>query len=143
MLGQRPFLGDSVQGIIEQFNGLATALAAQTSPLDNSIQTRDDVADGVPVRIYTPPAAEGKKLPIGVFYHGGGYLVGNLDSEDGLCRDFAKNVPCILVSVDYRLSTTHKMPVMLEDSLAAYKWVSISFSCELFLLMFIGLDQCR
>ena len=131
MLGQRPFLGESVQDIIEQFNGLATALADQAPPTDTSIHSRDEVADGVPVRIYTPLAAESKKLPVGLFYHGGGYLVGNLDSEDGWCRDFAKNVPCILVSVDYRLSTTHKMPVMLEDSLTAYRWVSIFFSYEL------------
>jgi versiconal hemiacetal acetate esterase len=130
VLGQRPVLGGSAQDIIEQFYGLVATLAAQAPPLDTSIQTHDEIADGVPVRIYTPPAAKGKKLPVGVFYHGGGYLVGNLDSEDGWCRAFSKNTPCILVSVDYRLSATHKMPVMLEDSLAAYKWVSLSFSCQ-------------
>lgn len=122
-LGQRPILGGSAEGIIEQFNGLGAALAAQAPPPDASIQTKDEKADGVPVRIYTPPGASGKKLPIGVYYHGGGYLVGNLDSEDAWCRVIAKHTPCIIVSVDYRLSTTHKLPVMLEDSVAAFKWV--------------------
>jgi versiconal hemiacetal acetate esterase len=121
MLGKRPVIRGSAQSMIEQFNGLVAALAAEAPALDTSIQTRDEIADGVAVRIYTPPAAEGKKLHVGVFYHGGGYLVGDLNSEDGWCRAFAKNTPCILVSVDYRLSTTHKMPVMLEDSLTAYK----------------------
>jgi len=122
VLGQRPLLGGSTQGMIEQFNGLVTALIAQGPPPDTSIQTRDEMADSVPVRIYIPPGAKEKKLPVGVFYHGGGYLLGNLDSEDGWCRAFVKHTPCILVSVDYRLSTTHKMPVMLEDSLVAYRW---------------------
>ena len=124
VLGQRPLMSGSPQDIVEQFNGLGAALAAQAPPPDASVQTRDETADGVPVRIYTPPAASGKKLPIGVYYHGGGYLVGSLDSEDAWCRAIAKSTPCILVSVDYRLSTTHKLPVMLEDSLAAYKWVN-------------------
>jgi versiconal hemiacetal acetate esterase len=78
----------------------------------------------VPVRIYTPPAAsEGKKLPVGVYYHGGGYLVGDLNSEDAWCRVIAKSSSCIIVSVDYRLSTVAKLPAQLDDSLVAYKWV--------------------
>jgi versiconal hemiacetal acetate esterase len=85
-LGQRPILGGSPEAIIEQFNGLGAALAAQAGPPDASVQTKDVTADGVPVRIYTPPAASGKKLPVGVYYHGGGYLVGSLDSEDAWCR---------------------------------------------------------
>jgi hypothetical protein len=105
------------------------------------------------VRVYTPPAAaEGKKLPIGVYYHGGGYLVGNLDSEDAWCRVIAKNTPCIIVSVDYRLSTSHKLPVMLEDSVVASKWVSYplfpsSFPFSLSILEFVvyvnDTDFCR
>lgn len=123
-LGQRPILNGSAEAIIEAFNGLGAALAAQGPPPDVTVQHRDEKANGVSVRIYTPPAASGKKLPLCVYYHGGGYLVGDLNSEDAWCRVIAKNTPCILVSVDYRLSTTHKLPVMLEDSLTAYKWVS-------------------
>ncbi|KAH8674746.1 lipase/esterase-like protein [Tricladium varicosporioides] len=122
VLGQRPILGGSVQDIIDQFNGLGAVLAAQAPPPDTSIETKDEEADGIPVRIYTPLDASRKKLPVGVYYHGGGYLVGNLDSEDAWCRVISKNTPAIIVSVDYRLSTTHKLPVMLEDSVKAYKW---------------------
>jgi versiconal hemiacetal acetate esterase len=120
-------MGGSVEQIVQQFIDLGTVIAAQSPPPDTSIQTRDETADGVPVRIYTPAAASvGKKLPVGVYYHGGGYLVGNLDSEDAWCRYISKHTPCIVVSVDYRLSPKHKLPVMLDDSLAAYKWASTS-----------------
>jgi len=87
------------------------------------VKTRDESADGVAVRIYTPEAAAGKKLPVGVYYHGGAYLLGNLDTEDAWCRYFAKNTPCIIVSADYRLAPEHKHPAMLDDGLTAYKWV--------------------
>lgn len=123
VLGQRPILGGSAEGIIEQFNALGAALASQAPPPDTSVSTKDESADGVPIRIYTPPAASSdKKLPIGVYYHGGGYLVGNLDSEDAWCRFIAKSTPCVIVSVDYRLSTVAKLPAQLEDSVTAFNW---------------------
>lgn len=126
ILGQRPILGESAESIIEAFNALGASLAAQAPPPDTSILVRDDVADGVPVRIYTPPVTGGTtSLPIGVYYHGGGYLVGSLDSEDAWCRFICKAAPCILVSVDYRLSTVAKLPAQLEDSVKAYKWVRL------------------
>lgn len=123
VLGQRPLLTGTPQDIIDQFNGLGAALAAQAPPPDASIITEDTVADGVPVRIYTPPGATGKKLPVGVYYHGGGWLVGSLDSEDAWCRAISKHTPCILISVDYRLTQTDKWPAQLDDSLTAFKWV--------------------
>ncbi|KAJ8071148.1 hypothetical protein OCU04_001488 [Sclerotinia nivalis] len=122
-LGTRPLLTGTPADIERQFNELITSLAAQAGPPDSSVQTRDTSADGVPVRIYTPPNTSDKKpLPLGVYYHGGGCCVGNLDSEDSCCRYIAKTVPCILVSVDYRLGPKYKMPVMLDDSLKAFEW---------------------
>ncbi|KAH7354861.1 lipase/esterase-like protein [Rhexocercosporidium sp. MPI-PUGE-AT-0058] len=122
VLGQRPLLSGTPQDIINQFNGLGASLAAQAPPPDTSVITEDTVAEGVPVRIYTPPGATGKKLPVGVYYHGGGWLLGNLDSEDAWCRIISKNTPCILVSVDYRLTQTDKWPAQLDDSVTAFKW---------------------
>ncbi|KUJ11116.1 alpha/beta-hydrolase [Mollisia scopiformis] len=121
-LGQRPVLGGSAQDIVDQYTALGAMLATQAPPPDTSVETRDETADGVPVRIYTPPGAAGKKLPLAVYFHGGGYLVGDLNSEDPWCRVIAKSIPCIMVSVDYRLSTEHKLPVMLDDCLTAYRW---------------------
>ncbi|KAI6712807.1 hypothetical protein JHW43_004624 [Diplocarpon mali] len=123
VLGQRPILSGSPEDIVAQFNGLGAQISSQASPPDTSITTEDAVASGVPVRVYTPPGASGKKLPVGVYYHGGGYLVGSLDSEDVWCRFICKNTPCILVSVDYRLSQAgHKWPAQIDDSVTAFQW---------------------
>ncbi|ESZ92801.1 hypothetical protein SBOR_6817 [Sclerotinia borealis F-4128] len=122
VLGTRPVLSGGPSDIKGQFDALITALAAQRGSPDISVQTRDASAEGVPVRIYTPPNPSGTKLPLGVYYHGGGYCVGDLDSEDVWCRYIAKNTPCIIVSVDYRLGPKHKLPVMLDDSVTAYEW---------------------
>jgi len=122
ILGARPLLVGSTDELHEQFNGLLAAIAAQSPPPDPSVKTRDETADGVPVRIYTPDGASGKKLPLGVYYHGGGYVLGNLDSEDAWCRYIAKNTPAIIVSVEYRLAPKYKHPAMLDDSLAGFNW---------------------
>ncbi|QSZ33964.1 hypothetical protein DSL72_005544 [Monilinia vaccinii-corymbosi] len=121
-LGSRPLLSGSIANIRDQFDALIAAVATQAGPPDSSVQTRDVSAAGVPVRIYTPPNPSGQKLPLGVYYHGGGYCVGSLDSEDSWCRYISKNASCILVSVDYRLGPVHKLPVMLDDSVTAYEW---------------------
>ncbi|CZS89361.1 related to Putative sterigmatocystin biosynthesis lipase/esterase STCI [Rhynchosporium agropyri] len=122
VLGSRPLLSGSPQDIIDQFNGLGAALAAQAPPPDTSVITENTNADGVPVRIYTPPSATGKKLPVGVYYHGGGWLVGSIDAEDAWCRVISKNTPCIIISVEYRLTQTDKWPAQLDDSLTAFNW---------------------
>ncbi|TKA74716.1 hypothetical protein B0A49_02415 [Cryomyces minteri] len=121
-LGTRPVLKGSPEEIVAQFTGLGEMLASQMPPPDPSVSTHDQTVDGVPIRIYTPDGASGKKLPVGVYTHGGGFICGNLDSEDPICRAVAKHTPCIIVSVDYRLGPKHKMPAMLDDTLTAYKW---------------------
>ncbi|TGO69961.1 hypothetical protein BOTNAR_0005g00430 [Botryotinia narcissicola] len=122
-LGTRPVPVGDAPSIKKQFNDLVAELNSQRPPPDTSVQTRDTSADGVPVRIYTPPnATQDDELHLGVYYHGGGYCGGSLDSEDMWCRYIAKNVPCVLVSVDYRLGPEHKFPAMLDDSVKAFEW---------------------
>lgn len=76
----------------------------------------------IPVRIYTPEG-EGP-FPALVYYHGGGWVIGNLDTVDVPCRMLANRAGCIVVSVDYRLAPEHKFPTAAEDSYAAAKWVA-------------------
>jgi len=77
-------------------------------------------AGQIPLRIYTP---EGESpFPILVFYHGGGWVIGNLDTQDDLARLLAKRVGCIVVSVDYRLAPEHEFPIGLEDAYTAMRW---------------------
>lgn len=113
----------TVTELHEQFVALSSLTTSPQLPLGDFINIGDDIADGIPIRIYKPKDAATTKLPIAVYYHGGGYMLGNLDTEDSWCRYLAKITPCIVVSVDYRLAPEFKMPTMLNDSLAAYKWV--------------------
>ncbi|MFJ8236200.1 alpha/beta hydrolase [Ureibacillus sp. NPDC094379] len=75
----------------------------------------------IPVRIYTPEG-EGP-FPSLVFYHGGGWVIGDLDTVDVPCRLLANRANCVVVSVDYRLAPEHKFPAAADDAYAAAKWV--------------------
>ncbi len=76
----------------------------------------------IPVRIYTP---ETRKLaPALVYFHGGGWVLGDLESHDAVCRTLANKVPCVVASVDYRLAPEAKFPAAVEDSYAATKWIA-------------------
>jgi acetyl esterase len=73
-------------------------------------------------RVYTPRGAP--PFPIVVFFHGGGWVVGTLDTYDPLCRALAAAVPTVVVSVDYRLAPEHRWPAAVEDAYAATLWAS-------------------
>ncbi|MER2107578.1 MAG: alpha/beta hydrolase [Solibacillus sp.] len=75
----------------------------------------------IPVRIYTPEG-EGP-FPSLVFYHGGGWVIGDLDTVDVPCRLLTNRANCVVVSVDYRLAPEHKFPAAADDAYAAAKWV--------------------
>ena len=75
------------------------------------------------VRIYRPRAGAGASLPCLVYFHGGGWVLGTLDSTDAICRTVANRADCVVVSVDYRLAPEFKFPVPLDDCYAATEWV--------------------
>jgi acetyl esterase len=76
----------------------------------------------IPARVYTP-FGEGP-FPIFVHLHGGGWVVGDLDSSDFECRAIANAAGCIVVSVDYRLAPEHKFPAPAEDAYQATRWIA-------------------
>jgi len=79
-------------------------------------------ARGIPIRIYTPQGSS--PFPILVYFHGGGWVVCDLDTHDNVCRSLANGASCVVVSVDYRLAPEHKFPAGVEDAYAATQWVA-------------------
>jgi acetyl esterase len=82
----------------------------------------DELTD-IPVRIYWPPVDTDDVLPVVVFYHGGGWAIGDLDTHDHVARAHAIGAEAIVVSVDYRLAPEHPFPAGVEDAWAALQWV--------------------
>jgi acetyl esterase len=76
----------------------------------------------VRVRIYRPSADS--NLPVLVFFHGGGWVIGSIAQTDATCRSLANRAGCVVVSVDYRLAPEHRFPAAPEDCYAAVKWVA-------------------
>jgi acetyl esterase len=80
----------------------------------------------IPIRIYTPRESKpGEKLPVLLWFHGGGFVIGSLDTHDSVCRMLANQADCIVVSADYRLAPEYKFPAAVEDCEAALKWVAL------------------
>jgi acetyl esterase len=135
----RPALDPLLKSLFDAFpmtfresDGVAVArkrLAALKVPAellpDLRIEDRTVEHDGlrVPVRIYWPPSAAGTTVPVVVFYHGGGWALGDLDTHDALARAHAVGADAIVVSVDYRLAPEHPFPAGIDDSWAALRWV--------------------
>ena len=80
----------------------------------------------LPARIYTPRKLRKTNglAPCLVFFHGGGWVIGNLDSHDVVCRMLAHEGELIVISVDYRLAPEHKFPAAADDTITATKWVA-------------------
>ncbi|HMC68154.1 MAG TPA: alpha/beta hydrolase [Mycobacteriales bacterium] len=97
---------------------------ADVASIDN--QQIPGPAGSIPVRIYRP-AAEGP-VPTIVFFHGGGFVIGDLDTHDDHGRLLCRDVNAVVVSVDYRLAPEHKFPAGFEDCFAATQWAADSIS---------------
>src|SRR6185437_2641237 len=105
----------------------AAMIAATTNPAFPKQPVHDVVdrtipgpAGALPVRVFRPSAQTG--LPLLLWFHGGGWVTGNLDTHDQLGRLLADAVGAVVVSVDYRLAPEAKFPAAADDCLAAYEW---------------------
>ncbi len=83
-------------------------------------------AGSIPARIYTPTKLRKVNglAPGLVFFHGGGWVIGDLDSHDVVCRKLADEGELMVVSVDYRLAPEHKFPAAVDDAIASTKWIA-------------------
>ncbi|MDT5390414.1 MAG: acetyl esterase [Mycobacterium sp.] len=103
------------------------AVAARRQPvqnLDDVATTRDELIDGaggpLPVRMYQPHRHDGAAV---AFFHGGGFVLCDIESHDGFCRELAKEMSAVVVSVGYRLAPEHAAPAAAEDAFAAFQWL--------------------
>ena len=104
---------------------IATAVEANDPPEPvGTVENRVIESSGlsIPIRIYTPDAAG--PFPMLLYFHGGGWVLSNLDTHDSLCCKITNRAQCIVISVDFRLAPEHKFPAAVEDSFAATCWAT-------------------
>jgi acetyl esterase len=80
----------------------------------------------IPLRLYRPlqdGRSAAPSLPVLVYFHGGGWVIGDLDTHDTLCRELANGAGIAVVSVDYRMGPEHRFPAAVDDCIAATKWI--------------------
>jgi acetyl esterase len=96
-------------------------------PVHPELRVEDHTVDGpagsIPVRLYWPPTDGDTPPPVVMFFHGGGWVVGDLDTYDGAARLHAVGAGALVVSVDYRLAPEHPYPAAVDDVWAATRWV--------------------
>jgi acetyl esterase len=106
--------------------GAYDTLMAMMGAGPESVSAEDLVVPGpagdVPVRVYRPGAVD--RPPVLVYFHGGGFVIGNIETHDDHGHMICHDVECVVVSVDYRLAPEHPFPAGFEDCLAATKWAA-------------------
>ncbi len=110
---------------VTEARALVEQMATLVSDRKEVAEVKDLVIPGpaveIPARIYRP--GDGT-LPGLVWFHGGGWVLGSLESTDPLCRSLAAQAGCLVISVDYRLAPEHRFPAAVEDAYAATRWVA-------------------
>ena len=82
-------------------------------------------AGAIPLRLYRGKGVDkDRPQPALIYFHGGGWVIGDLESHDQVCRALANAIPAIVVAVDYRLAPEHKFPAAVEDAIAATGWIA-------------------
>ena len=123
--GRPPFETMSPEEARDAFMAGRTA----TQPLPQDVaEVRDLSCPGplgdIKLRAYRPLGTAAQDiLPVLIYFHGGGWLLGDLDSYDVACRHYANGARCRVVSVDYRMAPEHKFPAAVDDSVAATRWI--------------------
>jgi acetyl esterase len=115
---------DEVRGIV----AASHAALSGTSIEVGSVADRTIDADGhaIPLRIYTPSGEHPTPLPVVMFFHGGGFAAGSLDTHAPTARYLCQNANVIVVAVGYRKPPEHRFPAAIDDALAATEWAAIN-----------------
>ncbi len=109
----------------EQFDTMAAARDSNRTPVGaiEELSVPGPAGD-IAVRLYRPAGVDGGGQPLLVFFHGGGHVIGSLDSHDEVARSLCTGAGCLVASVDYRLAPEHKFPAAVDDGFAATQWLA-------------------
>jgi acetyl esterase len=121
-LDQPPFSAQTPEEVRAGFALMTQIVGPPEHPVPTEDRTVPGPAGEIPVRIYRPEA-DGL-LPVVVYFHGGGWVIGDIASHDTSCHRMAAGVPAVVVSVDYRLAPEARYPAAVDDCEAATAWVS-------------------
>lgn len=108
--------------VLEAISGLIEAPIHSKPDIENISINVENPKGKIPLRIYKPKHSH-QKLPVIVYNHGGGYVMGSIDSHEKVCELICEGANCIVVSVGYRLAPEYKFPTAVYDVISAYKWV--------------------
>ena len=126
--GALPLIRGSAQETRSHYRSLAMARRGNGYHPEPVTDVEDRTVDGpagpVPVRLYSPLEDRGRVV---TYLHGGGWVLGDLDTHDPVCRRVANAVGATVVAVDYRLAPEHPHPAPLDDAMAALAWTAVTF----------------
>ncbi|MDQ2724793.1 MAG: alpha/beta hydrolase [Actinomycetota bacterium] len=124
-----PLTGETAEQARANYRTLAMARRSGDYRPEAVAAVTDDRVDGplgpVPVRVYRPEG--GDDQPVVVYLHGGGWVVGDIETHDPVCRRMANAVGAVVVSVGYHLAPEHPHPAPLEDVMAVLRWTAATF----------------
>ena len=106
--------------------GMRARLESFPAPPVASVENRTipGPAGAIPVRVYRDAEPAGGGLPVLAWFHGGGHVIGSLDTHDAMARNLCLEAGCVVVSVDYRMGPEHPFPAAVDDCFAAVRWLA-------------------
>lgn len=124
--GRAPYYEQTPQQARAEYEKSASVLEIPAAPMHAVEDLQVPARDGstIRARLYLPVEPQwAEPLPVLVYYHGGGFTIGSVDTHDALCRMFARDARCAVFSVDYRLAPEHRFPSAVHDAFDAYAWL--------------------
>ena len=106
--------------------GMKARLQAFPAPPVAAVEDRTipGPAGPIPVRVYRDSAGSDAGRPVLAWFHGGGHVIGSLDTHDAMARNLCREARCLVVSVDYRMGPEHRFPAAVDDCFAAVRWLA-------------------